>query len=112
MAKFTRATTPDITLTIENFDARAMDVYVTISQGSSKSLTLTGDRLIVTATESQGAYTTSIAFKLTQSETLKFGKGNADVQARFIDAEQNALATEVQQIMIDPVLYEKVIRYE
>ena len=112
MAQFTRGTTPDITIIIDAFDARGMNSFVTISQGATKILTLTGDRLEVTEAEDQGIYTTTIVLKLTQSETLKFRKGSAEIQARFIDAEENAFATEVGVISINPVLDENVIEYE
>lgn len=111
MAQFTRATTPDITIIIDAFDATGNDAYVTIKQGSGRMLTLTGDRLTVTVDDSGETPTTRIELKLTQAETLKFKRGDAEVQARFIDSTGEAPATGVVTIRIDPILYEKVITY-
>ena len=112
MAHITQATTPDVTLTVEDFDARGMNVYVTIRQGSGRIVTLSGDRLTVTAAEDHGVYTTTIVFRLTQQETMVFSTGTAYVQARFIDAQGTALATEVQPVSIDQILLKTVLKYE
>ena len=112
MPNVTRATTPGILLTIPNFDASPMNVYVTISQGANKQVTLTGDRLDVQAVQEEGVYNSTIEFRLTQSETLKLGRGTAEVQVRFINEDGIALATEIKNLDINPILYEKVIKYE
>ena len=112
MPNVTRATTPGILLTIADFDASAMNVYVTISQGANRQVTLTGDRLEVQVEQAEGGYTTAIEFRLTQQETLKLGTGAAEVQVRFINEDGLALATEIGKVSVNPILYEKVIKYE
>lgn len=107
-----RGTTPDYLLTIPDYDLTGTTNYVTISQPGHMTgtyqLTLTGSRLEVDFEEGSS----TIAFRMTQEETLKFRSGSADVQVRFIDAEGEALATEYGKITVGPVLLEKVIAYD
>lgn len=106
-----RGTTPTFTLFVPGYDLTDMTVYVTIMQVSSSAstmLTLTGNEISITADE-EGSM---IAFQLPQTQTLKFTKGKADVQVRFIDANGNAGATDTGTINIQPILLDGVITYD
>ena len=100
-----RGTTPEYVLSISGADLTSSDVYVTIAQGSC-NITLNGDRLNVSYNDSSS--TSTVTFKLTQKETLKFKTGKAQVQARFAN-DGNVDATNIGEIMVYPVLNEDVI---
>ena len=102
-----RGTTPDYLLTIPGYDLTECTIYVTVKQ-SLQLVTLDNERLSVSL-EDEATY---ISFRLTQSETLKFKPGDAEIQVRFIDSDGLALATETGHIQIMPVLLEKVIEYD
>lgn len=101
-----RGTTPDYTLIIPGYDLTEMTVYVTIKQGNIKT-TLTKPRLQI-ASDEEGSV---IVFRLTQEETLAMKEGVADIQVRFIDSEDCALATKDGRIYVNRVLLEEVIHY-
>ena len=101
-----RGTTPDYILTIPGYDLRESAVYVTIRQDERK-LTLSGERLDV----SYGGDDTSVAFRLTQQETLDLRPGKAQVQVRWADADGTALCTEIGVVSVAPVLLEEVIAH-
>lgn len=101
-----RGTTPVYTLTLEGYDLTGKTVYVTIAQGGLK-MTLTGDRLTVVAEESGS----TIAFELTQAETLRFKAGDAEVQLKCIDEQGNVDASGIGQLTIDRALLEREITY-
>lgn len=101
-----RGTTPDIVLTINGYNLTDKTVYVTISK-SGRKLTKTNEDLMITYTGG----TSSIAFRLTQEETLAMRIGTASVQVRFISADGTALATDIKTLSIEPVLLEEVIEY-
>lgn len=106
-----RGTTPTYTLTVPDHDLTNKSVYVTIAQRHTK-LTLAGDRLAVSAYETQEETGSRIIFTLTQEETLRMTVGDATVQVRFIDAGGTAWATEIGRLTVNPVLMERVIAYE
>ena len=56
--------------------------------------------------------TSVIAFRLSQTQTLSFREGKAEVQVRFIDAEGIAKATDIKPIAIERILQPGVITYE
>lgn len=101
-----RGTTPDYLLRVKDQDLTDKTVYVTVAQGNNK-VTISGVDLVIT-TEGDDSI---IAFRLTQLQTLSLKEGKAKVQVRFIDAENKAQATNMQDIEVHPVLLEKVIRY-
>lgn len=106
-----RGTTPDYILTVPGQDLRGSAVYVTISQEGAQ-VTLTGERLAVEAAAvGDDTPATTIAFRLTQRETLDLRAGQASVQVRWIEADGTAQATEIGTIGIMPVLLEEVIDY-
>ena len=102
-----QGTTPTYLLKIDGYDLTDKRVFVTI-QGKFKRVTKTDDDLTITYEENVSA----IAFGLTQEETLGFEPGAVKMQVRFIDANGIALATEVSEIEVKPVLFRKVIAYE
>lgn len=101
-----RGTTPDYVLTLPGIDLDGMTVYVTIEQ-KGREITLTGDALTVA---SDGEDST-IAFMLTQEQTLAFAEGKASVQVKFIDTAGNVGATKIGRLTIDRALLERVIEY-
>ncbi len=101
-----RGTTPDYILTIEGWDLTDKTVFVTIRQNGTQ-LTKTGVELSI-ATDDNGS---TIAFMLSQKDTLSLQEGNAEVQVRFIDSDGVALATEIAPIQVKRVLYERVIAH-
>ena len=102
----TRGTTPEYILTVPGYDLTQTTVYCTISQWAKK-LTLTGDRLSIAYDNTAS----TVAFSLTQEETLKMRVGAAEVQIRFIDSAGHARATEIKPLAVNRVLLEKVIDY-
>ena len=105
-----RGTTPDYILAVTGEDLRNSAIFVTVRQGS-EVITLAGNRLTV-AYDGEMDGCTSIMFRLTQRETLALKAGQASVQARWVDADGTALATEIKTIGIMPVLLEEVIAYD
>ena len=101
-----RGTTPFYTLALSGVDLTGKTVYVTISQHGRK-LTKTGGDLSVAA-DAEGS---TIAFALTQEETLDLEVGSVEVQVRFIDAAGIARATEICSVAVGRVLKEGVIEY-
>ena len=101
-----RGTTPDYVLTLPGIDLTGMSVYVTIAQGNRK-VTLTGTELSVA---SDGEDST-IAFMLTQAQTLSLREGPASVQVKFIDASGNTGATNIGSLTVDRALLERVVEY-
>lgn len=101
-----RGTTPEYTLTLEGYDLTGKTVYVTLAQGSLKT-TLTDDRLTIVAEESGS----TIAFELTQAETLRYKVGDVEVQLKCIDEQGNVDASGIGQLTIDRALLEKEIAY-
>ena len=104
-----RGTTPIYTLTIDGYDLTEYTVYVTIRNNTT--ITLTGDRPSIASSGSGQTLASAVVFELTQEETLALKTGAGMVQMRFIDQSGTALATDIAQIRIEPVLYERVIEY-
>lgn len=102
-----QGTTPVYTLVIDGYDLTDKTVFVTL-KGQTTIVTKTGEDLSVVYEE--GAST--IAFRLTQEETLSFSPQRARIQVRFIDSNGVALATDTAEVDIKPVLLKKVIAYE
>ena len=102
-----RGTTPDYILTIEDWDLTDKTVFVTIRQGGTQ-LTKSGAELSIAA----NAGGSTVAFSLTQWDTLRLRVGTAEVQVRFIDSAGVAYATEIASITVNRVLLERVIAYD
>lgn len=101
-----RGTTPDYVLTLNGYDLTGKTVFVTLAQGGIKN-TLTGDRLTIVAGEDGS----TVAFSLSQAETLRFKRGTVEVQLKCIDEQGNVDASGIGQLTIDRALLEKVITY-
>lgn len=102
-----RGTTPDYVLTLDGVDLSDKTVYVTIRQGHNKQLTKSGSELSVAVDESGS----TIAFALTQEDTLGLIVGSASIQVRFIGADGVAWATKTAPLYVEKVLLERVIEY-
>ena len=100
-----RGTTPDYILNV-NADLTGKTVYVTIKQ-KRNVLTLTNDDLTIAV--SNGA--SSIAFSLTQKQTLQFDEGRAEVQVKYIGSDNKTKGTNVAAIMVDRALLEEEVAY-
>lgn len=101
-----RGTTPGYLITVSGADLTNCRIFVTMAQGKH-NVTLTGDRLTVTYSDT--ADVSSIAFDLTQQETLRFMSGKVQVQVRYADENGNVEATDIGDTMVYPVLNEDVI---
>ena len=101
-----RGTTPDYILTLAGVDLTGQTVYVTIRQGYTV-LTKTNDELSI-VTDAEGS---TIAFSLSQQDTLGLSEGAAEIQVKFIDSTGDVQATEIASISVDKALLERVIEY-
>ena len=97
-----RGTTPAITLTVD-YDVTAWTVYVTLKNGGNV-LTLENDALTMEYANSK----TTIAFSLTQEQTLAFSVGTCEVQVRAIH-DGTAIATNIQKLDVARILKDGVI---
>lgn len=97
-----RGTTPAIVLTVD-MDITAYTVYVTLKNHGSE-VTLSNDSVTMELDDGK----TSIAFSLTQEQTLKFGTGTCEVQVRAIH-DGTAIATDIKTIDVNRILKEGVI---
>lgn len=97
-----RGTTPAIVLTVD-MDITSYTVYVTLKNRSNE-LTLTNDAIVMEYEDGK----TSIAFSLTQEQTLKFGTGTCEVQVRAIH-DGTAIATDIKTMDVNRILKEGVI---
>ena len=98
-----RGTTPAIVLEAIGRDLTQWKVYVTL-KNESNLLTLENDDL--TMTYSEGI--TTIAFSLTQEQTLAFDIGTCEVEIRAIH-DGTAVATEIGKLEVNRILLEGVI---
>ena len=97
-----RGTTPAIVLTVD-MDLTAYAVYVTL-KSHSKQLTLSNDDVTMEYADSK----TTIAFSLTQQQTLDFSVGTCEVQVRAVH-DGTAIATDIQTLDVGRILKEGVI---
>ena len=97
-----RGTTPAITLTVDA-DLTGWAVYVTL-RNKCHSLTIENDRLTIEAEEG----ISTVAFALTQEETLAFSVGSCEVQVRAIH-NGTAIATDIASVDVGRILLEGVI---
>ena len=97
-----RGTTPAITLTVD-YDITEWTVYVTLRNGGNV-LTLTNDALSMSYANQK----TTIAFSLTQEQTLAFSVGTCEVQVRAIH-DGTAIATNIEKLDVKRILKDGVI---
>lgn len=96
-----RGTTPTIVLGIKGITmSEIAEWYVTLSQDSvqmtktNEDITIEGDTLKI---------------PLTQAETMQFKAGEVSIQIRAKTTEDIAIASKIQTINIDRILYNEVI---
>lgn len=97
-----RGTTPAIVLTVD-YNLVGWTIYVTLKNGGNM-LTLENDALTVDYANSK----TTIAFSLSQEQTLAFGIGTCEVQVRAIH-DGTAIATDIQKLDVLRILKDGVI---
>lgn len=97
-----RGTTPAITLTVDT-DLTGWTVYVTL-RNNRKLLTLENERLTIEYANGKS----TVAFALTQEETLAFAVGTCEVQIRAIH-DGTAIATTIENLDVGRILKEGVI---
>lgn len=102
-----QGTTPIYTLAVSGYDLTDKTVFVAISS-RGRRIIKTGDALSI----AYGNEASTIAFCLTQQETLSLGLGQAEVQMRFIDSDGIAKATDIKPIAVERILQPGVIEYE
>ena len=103
-----QGTTPALTFQIAGFDVSEMTPFVSFRRGADV-LTKTGsDVTVVYDTDNQRSV---IVCKLTQAETLAMRQGDATVQMRFIDVNNEAYATSKATVGVEDVIYKEIIHY-
>ena len=96
-----RGTTPTLKLKITGIDKDALkDVFVTVAQGSNK-FTKSGDD--VTYNEDEQVFN----IRLTEEETLSFKPSAVSIQVRATTQDDEIVATNIRQVMMEDVLYDK-----
>lgn len=112
-----RGTTPAIVLTVDT-DLTGFSVFVTIRSGYTENIpdilkcnsknreeiTIGNDRLTVEVEEG----ISTVAFSLTQEETLALVPGKAEIQVRAIH-NGTAIATDIASVDVGRILLEGVI---
>lgn len=97
-----RGTTPTITVTVDT-DLTDWSLYLAIAQGGTM-LVLESDRLDVSVSEG----VTSLAFTLTQEETLAFDARPVELQVRAAH-NGTAIATGIKAVPVSRILQGGVI---
>lgn len=101
-------TTPTITLTVEDVDISAFDVFVTLEQGKTE-LTKSGADLNITTETILQNTNTIITFTLSQTESALFDYSRfVNVQVNWIDGVTR-LATDIVTIEVMRNLLDQVI---
>ena len=96
-----RGTTPTLVINIKGIDMSTIaEWYVTVAQDSVQ-ITKTGTDLTIEGT--------LISMPLTQQETMQFKSGEVSVQIRAKTTEDVVIASGIQTIDIDRILYNEVI---
>ena len=97
-----QGTTPTLTLTVPNTVdlTQAAHVYVTLSQGRTV-LTLSGNSVDVDEH--------SVDVFITQSQSLKFSKGEVEIQLNWTDSQGKRLASEISLEPISKNLLREVV---
>lgn len=100
-----RGTTPTVKIKLGGIDFDLVkDFYVTITQGSSISLTKTGEDLEIDEDES------IVSVTLTEQETLSFNaKVTLNIQVRVKTHDDVCLATGIKQINVTDILWDEEI---
>lgn len=80
-----RGTTPTFVIHITGDTLNDATPYVTLKQGQTE-VTRSGAELIV----EQDEKSCTVSITLTQEESLKFSRGNAEIQIRWVNADGQA----------------------
>lgn len=96
-----RGTTPTIVINIKGIEMSDIATwYITIAQDSVQ-ITKTGEDVTIEGTE--------LRIALTQQETMKFKSGEVSVQIRAKTTDNEVIASGIQTIDVDRILYNEVI---
>lgn len=98
-------TTPTIIGVVDEpqYLVNSANVYMTISQNNTVSITKTSADLAISATEGE------VAMTLTQEETLKFSPGIVEIEVGGVYANGYAWKTDISKQLMDPTLYHEVM---
>lgn len=103
-----QGTTPALSMAIKGADVSGMKAFVSFKRGQD-ILTKSGSD--VTMEYDSTNEKTILTVKLTQEETLAMRQGDAIVQCRFIDSNDEAYATDKAVLNVEDVIYKEVISY-
>lgn len=103
-----QGTTPSYAVTVAGYDLTDKTVFITLRGRMGRLVTKTGSDLTVTYDGTDSL----IAFRLSQKETLYLPVGNVEIQARFIDSEGVAYATNIVQLSNLNILLNGEIDYK
>lgn len=110
-----RGSTPIVSITVPNENFDNCNVYVTLDQDGTqvtKSSRTSPDIEISKNYDDSGELVSStVAVYLTQEDTMKFEVGQARVQIRWIDLNDNAFVTDIKSVKLTETLLEGVIEY-
>ena len=96
-----RGTTPTIVINIKGIEMSDIATwYVTLAQDSMQ-ITKTNEDITIEDT--------LIKMPLTQQETMKFKSGEVSVQIRAVTTDDVVIASGIQTLDIDRILYNEVI---
>lgn len=100
-----QGTTPYLQIAVADDLSDASVIYITIKQGRTSLMNLTGDRITVTVENGVSVLTVH----LTQEETLKLTEDIVYIQARWKNTDLEAYETEVIRVRTAEALYKGVI---
>lgn len=103
-----RGTTPTYVLQIDGYDLTGCTVYVTVKRSNVKVTKTSTDGAVVIAADEQG---TTLLVWFSQEDTLALRAGDGSIQARWIDRDGTAWATEIADVTVGKVLLESVIEW-
>lgn len=102
-----RGTTPTYIIKITGDNLTDATPYVTLRQTNTE-ITKSGEELITDRDDTSCVLTVA----LTQEETLKFQRGQAELQVRWVRSDEIAGATDIKCVRVRPILKEGVISHE
>ena len=106
-----RGTIPTLMFTIDGVDLSGSTVYISISDSSRKNIWTWNNednKEIAINTTENGC---TISMPPTQQETLALPPARVLAQVRWINADNEAMATDVTVLSIEDVLYQEVIAF-
>ena len=110
-----RGTTPTITITLSGVDlSNNYRVYVTIDQNGTQITKNNIDDILTLSvkavSDDDGTTSTKIEMVLSQSETLNFEVGKAEMQVKWINSSGTVEASDISSVEFSRALLEKVIK--